>query len=96
MSLDKAIASGKEHRKQYRGAKRVDKSCRNHGNHGHGPGNQCPHCLGDRMHNTKMKEEKVKDEMAHAFDESSDYCEGCLDHECLNCPFNTAVANCES
>lgn len=31
MSLDKAIASGKEHRKPYRGAKAVDPSCRNHG-----------------------------------------------------------------
>ena len=31
MTLDKAIESGKEHRKQYRGAKRVDPSCRNHG-----------------------------------------------------------------
>lgn len=31
MSLDKAIAHGKEHRKPYRGAKAVDKTCRNHG-----------------------------------------------------------------
>lgn len=31
MSLDKAILHGKEHRKQYRGAKAVDKTCRNHG-----------------------------------------------------------------
>ena len=31
MSLDKAIKSGKEHRKEYRGAKSVDPSCRNHG-----------------------------------------------------------------
>ena len=31
MSLDKAIKHGKEHRKPYRGAKAVDKSCRNHG-----------------------------------------------------------------
>lgn len=29
--LDKAIEHGKEHRKQYRGAKAVDKTCRNHG-----------------------------------------------------------------
>ena len=36
MSLDKAIKHGKEHRKPYRGAKAVDKSCRNHGN--------CPWC----------------------------------------------------
>lgn len=31
MSLDKAIASGKEKRKPYRGAKAVDATCRNHG-----------------------------------------------------------------
>ncbi|HOP08480.1 MAG TPA: hypothetical protein PLF13_14505 [candidate division Zixibacteria bacterium] len=38
MSLDKAIKHGKEHRKPYRGAKAVDKSCRNHGS--------CPACQG--------------------------------------------------
>ena len=31
MSLDKAIQSGKEHRKPYRKAKAVDPHCRNHG-----------------------------------------------------------------
>lgn len=31
MSLDKAIKHGKEHRKPFRGAKAVDRSCRNHG-----------------------------------------------------------------
>lgn len=31
MSLDRAIKSGKEHRKPYRGSKRADRSCRNHG-----------------------------------------------------------------
>ncbi len=40
MSLDKAILHGKEHRKQYRGAKAVDKTCRNHGN--------CPSCVRQR------------------------------------------------
>lgn len=36
MSLDKAIASGKEKRKPYRGAKAIDHTCRNHGS--------CPSC----------------------------------------------------
>ena len=36
MSLDKAIAHGKEKRKPYRKAKAVDATCRNHGS--------CPHC----------------------------------------------------
>ena len=31
MSLDKAIQHNKEHRKQYRGSKAFDCTCRNHG-----------------------------------------------------------------
>lgn len=31
MSMDKAIEHGKERRKPYRGAKAVDRTCRNHG-----------------------------------------------------------------
>ena len=42
MSLDKAIAHGKEKRKPYRGAKAVDKSCRNHGD--------CPWCRKNIKH----------------------------------------------
>lgn len=36
--LDKAIASGKEHRKPYYGSKATDATCRNHGS--------CPWCRG--------------------------------------------------
>ena len=35
MSLEKAIAHGKEHRKPYRGSKAFDCSCRNHGSCGY-------------------------------------------------------------
>ena len=42
MSLDKAIEHHKEHRKQYRGGKAIDKTCRNHGG--------CPCCLSNRIH----------------------------------------------
>ena len=42
MSLDKGIQHGKEHREPYRGAKSIDKCCRNHGS--------CPWCYGNRMH----------------------------------------------
>lgn len=42
MSMDKAIASGKEHRKAYRGAKAIDAACRNHGS--------CEWCKGNRLH----------------------------------------------
>lgn len=47
MSLDKAIEHGKEHRRKYRGAKAVDKNCRNHGG--------CDWCLGNRTHKYKKK-----------------------------------------
>lgn len=46
MSLDKSIEHGKEHRKNYRGTKAIDKSCRNHGS--------CPYCKGNRLHKFKI------------------------------------------
>lgn len=48
MSLDKAIKHGKEHRKPYKGAKAVDKTCCNHGG--------CPYCLGNRLHKYRRQE----------------------------------------
>lgn len=42
MSMDKSIEHGKEHRKPYRGAKAVDKTCRNHGG--------CSYCEAGRLH----------------------------------------------
>ena len=53
MSLRKAIEHGKEHRKEYYGAKAVDPSCRNHGG--------CPWCEGGRQHKYKKAELKGKD-----------------------------------
>ena len=47
MSLDKAIKSGKEHRKPYRGAKAVDASCRNRGG--------CEWCQGNRQYKYNKK-----------------------------------------
>lgn len=56
MSLDKSIQSGKEHRKQYTGAKATDATCRNHGS--------CKRCRGNRTYkNDKRKlalEQKIK------------------------------------
>ena len=43
--LDKAILSGKEKRKQYKGAKAVDRSCRNHGS--------CSYCRSNRLKGKK-------------------------------------------
>ena len=48
MSLNKAIAHGKEHRKPYRGAKAVDKTCRNHGSD--------PWCIKCRIYKIKKRE----------------------------------------
>lgn len=57
MSLNKAIASGKEHRVEYGTknqpfAKSVDKTCRNHGS--------CVYCRENRLHTHKKREMKFK------------------------------------
>ena len=52
MSLDKAIANGKERRKPYRGSKAIDPSCRNHGG--------CPWCEENRKH--KFRERYIEDD----------------------------------
>lgn len=54
MSLDKAIKHGKEHRKQYTGAKVYFASCRNHGG--------CPWCTGNRKHKFRDKHPAEKEE----------------------------------
>lgn len=51
MSLNKAIASGKEHRKQYRGAKAVDCTCRNHGS--------CDWCKENRLYKNLKRLDKA-------------------------------------
>lgn len=53
MSLEKAIKHGKERRKPYRGAKAVDKACRNHGS--------CHWCKGNRTHSERVRKEKADD-----------------------------------
>lgn len=50
MSLNKAIKSGKEKRKPYRGAKRVSKSCQNHGS--------CEYCLSNRLYKNRKRKER--------------------------------------
>lgn len=46
MSLDQAIAHGKERRKPYRDARRFDRSCRNHGS--------CCYCYKGRQRNKRL------------------------------------------
>lgn len=52
MSFAKAIASGKEHRKEYRGSQRIDASCRCHG--------RCEYCRSNRLHQYHKQEEKQR------------------------------------
>lgn len=56
MGLYKAIESGKEHRKPYRGSKAIFRSCRNHGS--------CKWCEGNRTYRNRKNKAKaeVKDE----------------------------------
>ncbi len=57
MSLDKAIKHNKEHRKQYRGSKALDCTCRNHGS--------CSYCESNRTifdKKARMKVEGQEDE----------------------------------
>lgn len=52
MGLEKAIASGKEHRKPYSFCKSIDKQCRNHG--------ECSYCKGNRLYKNLKRLEKSK------------------------------------
>ena len=51
MGLDKAIEHGKEKRKEYRGAKAVDCSCRNHGS--------CEYCQGNRHYKNEKRKQSM-------------------------------------
>ena len=53
--LDKAIEHGQEHRRQYRGSKLFDRSCRNHGS--------CDYCRGNRMYSDKRRREAAEREV---------------------------------
>jgi hypothetical protein len=55
MSLDKSIASGKEHRKPYRKrAQQVDRSCRT--------GGDCEECRGNRTIANRRREEAAREQ----------------------------------
>ncbi len=60
--LDKAIASGKEKRKPYRGVKAIDRSCRNHGG--------CLWCEGNRLHKYRAEVARMKLEEEEYYDSS--------------------------
>lgn len=60
--LDKAIASGKERRKPYTGAKAIDRTCRNHGG--------CAWCEGNRLHKYRAEVARMKLEEEEYYDNS--------------------------
>jgi hypothetical protein len=53
VSFDKAIASGKEHRRPYYRSKRFDRTCR--------PGGSCPWCRRNRQISDLRRREAVHD-----------------------------------
>ncbi len=55
MSLDKAIAHNKEHRKIYYGSKSIDKTCRNHGT--------CIYCQNNRLYKNQKKLASMLDKL---------------------------------
>lgn len=58
--LSRAIKSGKEHRKEYRGAKAIDCSCRNHGT--------CEWCKNNRLYASNRKIEAAEQKYKEYFD----------------------------
>ena len=63
MSLDKAIKHGKEKRKEYRGSKSFDRSCRNHGH--------CSYCQSNRQHSDNKRAWSINEQLDEFFDEPS-------------------------
>lgn len=64
MALDKAIKSGKEHRKEYHGSKSFDRTCRNHGG--------CPWCEENRRHKFIVRDCKAQEDFREYFFEDAD------------------------
>ena len=56
MSLEKAILHKKERRRPYRGAKAVDKSCRNHGD--------CRYCMAARIYASTKRLASAKEKIS--------------------------------
>jgi hypothetical protein len=53
MPFDNRYPNRKDHREPYRGAKRLDHTCRNHGS--------CPKCANDRAYNAKRRDLAAKE-----------------------------------
>jgi len=55
MTFDKAIRHGKVKRRPYRGSKRFDRSCRNHG--------ACGYCRCNRLHGRTIAERSADEQI---------------------------------
>jgi hypothetical protein len=62
MSLDKAIAHGKEKRKPYYRSKDFDPCCRNH--------NDCPACESNRKHKDRIRRLIADEKIIEFFEKS--------------------------
>lgn len=64
MGLEKAIQYNKEKRKEYRGSKRFDRTCRNHG--------YCSYCRNNRTFSTKKRSclKSLKEQTKDFFEET--------------------------
>ncbi len=65
MSLEKAILQKNEYRRPYRGAKAVDKSCRNHGD--------CRYCMAGRMYASTKRLASAKEKINANQSERADF-----------------------
>ena len=63
MSLNKAIEHGKEKRKPYKGAKAIDRTCRNHGS--------CEWCKSNRLYQQLKMHEATRQALEEEFEENS-------------------------
>ena len=64
MGLEKAIKHGKEKRKQYRGSKAFDHTCRNHGS--------CSYCKDNRLFSDKKRKYSIDEEYDEFIDSEDD------------------------
>ena len=58
MTHNKAIEHGKERRKPYRGSRRWDRSCRNHGS--------CGYCRDNRLYSVKRGKQATDEQLKEA------------------------------
>lgn len=72
MSLEKAIASGKEHRQPYRGSQSFDVSCRAHGGGHKWP---CGYCERNRLWHHYREQVEAKEQIRDGL--RNDFWDGC-------------------